>query len=216
MFRRNVLLLSLILIIGFSLLSCGKAEEGNSILNPIVPYIGDINLNGRQCEIADAVMFTNFFVIGTDAFAGHVDSSVAASDVNGNGIRLELADLQYLVRYIQGDALPNDRLQAITDTCLVSLYGDEGTYVCAKDIGSMRLRYFVSGTSGGPTTQSDMDIISNVENDTLVVLLYNIGDEYLESGTHEFIDLNISGSVELIDAEAASYDGVNIPVVIQN
>lgn len=215
MFRRNILLLSLILLFGFSLLSCGKAKEENSILNPVVPYNGDINANGARYEIADAVMFTNFFIVGTDAFGSHVDSSVAASDVNGNGIRLELADLQYLVRVIIGDAYPPAGLQQITDTCLVSLSGDEGTYSCAKDIGSMRLRYFVAGTVGHVTTLNTMDVISNFENDTLVVLVYNIGDEYLESGTHKFINLQVGGSVELIDAEVSSYEGVNIPVVVQ-
>ncbi len=67
---------------------------------------GDINLNGTMNEIADAVMFTNYFTQGLSAFLGHVDGSIAATDVNNDGITLSVADLVYLIRVIVGDALP--------------------------------------------------------------------------------------------------------------
>jgi hypothetical protein len=67
---------------------------------------GDINLNGLGYEIADAVMFTNYFISGLIAFEGHFAGSQAASDVNADGISLSVADLVYLIRVIVGDALP--------------------------------------------------------------------------------------------------------------
>jgi hypothetical protein len=67
---------------------------------------GDINLNGLAYEIADAVMFTNFFIEGLGAFGTHIDGSIAASDTNADGIALSVADLVYLVRVVVGDAQP--------------------------------------------------------------------------------------------------------------
>lgn len=67
---------------------------------------GDINLNGLSYEIADAVMFTNYFIYGFSAFQGHTAGSQAASDVNADGFTLSVADLVYLIRVLVGDALP--------------------------------------------------------------------------------------------------------------
>ena len=68
---------------------------------------GDINLNGIAFEIADAVVFSNFFILGTDAFGSHVEGSTAASDTNRDGLNLTVADLVYLIRVINGDAIPS-------------------------------------------------------------------------------------------------------------
>jgi hypothetical protein len=67
---------------------------------------GDINLNGVDYEIADAVMFTNYFIYGIPAFQGHFEGSQAASDVNGDGLTLTVADLVQLIRVVIGDANP--------------------------------------------------------------------------------------------------------------
>ncbi len=66
---------------------------------------GDINLNGLSYEIADAVMFTNYFIEGLSAFE-YVEGSIAASDVNKDGVTLSVADLVYMLRVVVGDAVP--------------------------------------------------------------------------------------------------------------
>ena len=71
---------------------------------------GDINLNGLANEIADAVMFTNYFIQGVGAFGGHVEGSIAASDTNADGLALTVADLVYLIRVVIGDAAPYDKV----------------------------------------------------------------------------------------------------------
>jgi len=76
---------------------------------------GDINLNNISYEIADAVMFTNYFIQGITAFGSnptHQQGSIAASDVNADGLALSVADLVYLIRVIVGDALPYPRTAA--------------------------------------------------------------------------------------------------------
>jgi hypothetical protein len=67
---------------------------------------GDINLNGIGNEVADAVLFSNYFVYGLSVFNVNVDGQVAATDVNADGITLSVADLVYLIRVIVGDASP--------------------------------------------------------------------------------------------------------------
>lgn len=67
---------------------------------------GDINLNGVSYEIADYVLFANWFYYGGSVFNVSYDTQVITTDVNANGIPLELADLVYLGRVIVGDVLP--------------------------------------------------------------------------------------------------------------
>ena len=79
---------------------------------------GDINMNAIGYEIADAVMFTNYFIVGLTAFGptpeNHQFGSIAASDTNKDGITLSVADLVYLIRVVVGDALPYDKVGAVT------------------------------------------------------------------------------------------------------
>ncbi|MCK4632428.1 MAG: hypothetical protein KAT79_04105, partial [candidate division Zixibacteria bacterium] len=46
---------------------------------------GDVNLNEIPYEIADAVVFSNYFVFGISAFHGNVEGQIAATDVNADG-----------------------------------------------------------------------------------------------------------------------------------
>jgi len=79
-----------------------------------IDAVGDINMNNIGYEIADAVMFTNYFLTGISAFGTHPEGSIAASDTNKDGITLSVADLVYLIRVIVGDALPYNKVGATT------------------------------------------------------------------------------------------------------
>lgn len=68
--------------------------------------IGDINCNGLAYEIADVVMFINYFLYGITAFGDHPEYSQANSDVNFDGNELQLEDLIYLYRVIIGEVDP--------------------------------------------------------------------------------------------------------------
>jgi len=78
-----------------------------------IDAVGDINMNAIGYEIADAVMFTNYFLEGIAAFGTHIEGSIAASDTNKDGLTLTVADLVYLIRVIVGDALPYDKVGAV-------------------------------------------------------------------------------------------------------
>lgn len=67
---------------------------------------GDINLNGIAYEIADYVVFTNYFLYGLPAFTINVDAQIAATDINADGLPLTINDIVFLIRIIEGEALP--------------------------------------------------------------------------------------------------------------
>jgi hypothetical protein len=70
---------------------------------------GDINQNNIAFEIADAIMLTNYFLIGLPAFYGHPEGSIAASDTNADGLPLTVGDLVYLIQVVIGEISPFPR-----------------------------------------------------------------------------------------------------------
>lgn len=74
---------------------------------------GDINLNGEPNEIADVVLFSNYFIFGLSAFTENVAGQIAATDTNADGLTLTVADLVYLTRTILGDSEPYPKLAPV-------------------------------------------------------------------------------------------------------
>jgi hypothetical protein len=120
---------------------------------------GDVNLNGIANEVADAVVFTNYFIQGLSAFTVNIDGQIAATEVNGDGIALSVADLIYLIKVIIGDAIalpkltPGDPVKFTTNGVDVSLasetaiggalfvFDGEVTPRLADNAGHMELMY---------------------------------------------------------------------------
>ncbi len=71
---------------------------------------GDLNLNGIAYEIADFLVYENYFLHGLDALPeiGRA-MSIAASDINADGATLTYRDLVYMQKIIVGDTLPNPK-----------------------------------------------------------------------------------------------------------
>ncbi len=70
------------------------------------PNRGDINLNGKAYEIADMVLFTNYFIYDTVVFTINPEIQIAATDMNADGEVLTVEDLEYGILVIVGDAEP--------------------------------------------------------------------------------------------------------------
>jgi hypothetical protein len=179
---------------------------------------GDINMNGIPNEIADAVMFTNYFINGLSAFAGHVDASIAASDVNADGTVLSVADLVYLIRVIVGDALPYPKPVAGAEMTLAYTNGTV-SYNASHRAGAALLVFEVQGNIGTPEAidgASGMDVEYSYNEGELRVLVYNIGTNGIAAGDHNLMTLPIDGQATLIDAEVATYEGTSMDVSINN
>lgn len=184
------------------------------ICSDSIDAIGDININGIRYEVADAVMYTNYFIEGLSAFYGHVEASIAASDVNADGITLSVSDLVYLVRVVVGDALPYAKLTPGVDNINVAtqLVGSDMavTYDASTDIGAMLMIYKIDGTIGEPTLGSgaaDMNIVYGIAGNELRVLIYNIGKNAILGGRHDLVNIPVDGSLELKSVEVADYFG---------
>jgi len=81
--------------------------EGRICIVPPLDDRGDINLNGLANEVADAVLFTNYFIYGNSVWDPvYYENQWLASDINDDGITRSVADLVYLIRIITGDAEP--------------------------------------------------------------------------------------------------------------
>jgi hypothetical protein len=181
---------------------------------------GDINVNGIVNEIADAVMFSNYFIRGLTAFGptpeNHQEASRAASDVNADGIALSVADLVYQVRIIVGDALPYPK--PIPETPVtISAQGGKIIYDSPVDVGAALLTFQVNGEIGAPQLGSGaatMDVKYAREGDELRVLIYNIGSEMIAAG--EDVLVTIPGQIELTGAEIATYDGFGLDALVRN
>ncbi|MCK5125388.1 MAG: hypothetical protein KAR42_03950, partial [candidate division Zixibacteria bacterium] len=182
------------------------------ICDSVIDDRGDINMDGIDYTVADAVMFTNYFIAGLSAFEPHVEGSIAASDANADGATLTVADLVYLIRVIQGDAVPYPK-PTPGDKLEVTSQGNEFVFNTNVDAGAALLVFSVNGTVGTPTINSAMDIEYGYENGELRVLVYNIGTERLTDGT--ILNIPVEGTLELIEVEAADYDGNVISTTIR-
>jgi hypothetical protein len=160
---------------------------------------GDVNLNGVANEIADAVVFTNYFIYGASAFTVNYEGQKAATEINGDGIALTVADLVYLIRVIVGDALPlpkenpNIVLNAVADGHSVVLNSEVGAayFVLAGDVPVT----LGSGAAG-------MELATGMIDGNTVALVYSFEKGMTASGNV----INTTG--ELISVEAADYNGI--------
>jgi hypothetical protein len=181
------------------------------ICDSVIDARGDINMNGVDYEISDAVMFTNYFIIGQAAFGSHPEGSAAASDTNADGAVLTVADLVYLVRVIQGDALPYPKpapgatfgvsTQKIADNVTVNVNTTDAA-------GAALFVFNVTGEVGAIELSDgvNMQIATGLDNNELRVLVYNIeSSASINSGS--LMTIPVSGSLDLVEVEAADYNG---------
>jgi hypothetical protein len=175
---------------------------------------GDINANGLPNEIADAVMLTNYFINGLSAFGDHVEASIAASDVNADGITLSVADLVYLVRVIQGDALPYPKYEpgASSIELRTQVIGQQMTvgYLAEENVGAVLLRFEFTGEVGTPILGSGaegMELKYSVNGNEMNVLVYNIGQNSIKAGDNVLMTIPVTGDINLTEVDAADFYG---------
>jgi len=161
---------------------------------------GDINLNGLPYEIADAVMFTYFFIAGLATFGDHVDGSVAASDCNADGIPLSVADLVYLIRVVIGDAQPYPKVNPEAATYVHDL--ESGVLSVDTDMGAAFV--VVSGDVIPSLLADNMEMSYRYDGVNTNVLVYSIEAGGAFSGDF----LAVHG--DIVSIEMATYDGAPV------
>jgi hypothetical protein len=175
-----------------------------------IDAVGDINLNNIAYEIADAVMFTNYFLEGLSAFPQHPmygpAASIAASDTNKDGLTLTVSDLVYLIRVIVGDAFPYAKEIATVN----GSYTHDAGMVSIPNIDVGAVVMVVDGTVI-PSSNLNM-AYNHVDGQTRIVVTgdYGVGTG-MESFTGTFID-GVDGAI--ISIEAA--DVMGNPIALKN
>ncbi|MBU0520189.1 T9SS type A sorting domain-containing protein, partial [bacterium] len=162
---------------------------------------GDINVNGIANEIADVVAFTDYFLNGLTAFGNHIDASVAASDVNADGVPLTVADLVALIRIVVGDSQPYPKSgpQCITFT------NQDGALWVSDPVGAAYLVY--AGDVTPDLLADGMDMKYRFDGERTHILLYSLSAGQHFKGTF----LNVTG--DIVSVVFATYDGAPVQVM---
>lgn len=184
---------------------------------------GDLNLNGVKNDIADAVLYENYFIYGPGVLSSDPtrrQGQIAASDVNGDGTVLSVADLVMMIRIITGDAFPVPKsipadwtvnMSMHSSASEVSVSANSGT-----ELGGLYLKFRVDGTVGTPVlagAAEGMTVKSNLVGGYMTVLIYSESKTKIAANAGEVLRIPADGNVSLVESEASSYFGAMLPTV---
>jgi hypothetical protein len=160
---------------------------------------GDLNLNEIANEIADVVLYSNYFVYGTSVFTVNIDGQIAASDVNADGLTLSVADLVYLIRIVVGDALPYAKEAVNTPEIVNAQYqhNDAGVISVGNDIAVGAAHVVVAGNVEPTLLADNMTMISNFDGVNTRILVYsiennNFSGDMINVGNNEIVSLEMA------------------------
>jgi hypothetical protein len=168
---------------------------------------GDINLDHIANTTADAVLFANYFVHGMTVFYPDTQRAwqICATDVNADGRTLMLADLIYLIRVIQNDAVPFLKLGPSSDVANVIVSDGKITVECASAIGGILFKF--DGKVTPTLLNANMELLSNEGN----VLVWSSEGHSINAGASQL--LTASGA-ELVSVIAVDREGRDLATTI--
>jgi len=176
---------------------------------------GDVNLNGVPYEIADMVLFTNYFIYGLDVFHINLDGQIAATDMNRDGLTLTIEDLVYGICVVVGDARPYDRLEtdSLFTAKFVQDFDTKIVTVEARDTLGAAYMVVEGNVSSIYPHQQDMDLkyAFNSDQNVTRILIYSFEGHSFVSGPL----VSYSGEGVLIEASTATYYGGKVETVIE-
>jgi len=200
------------------------SDGGGCIPRPSdIDDLGDMNLNGFPYEIGDAVLYTNYFIYGAavlDPNPIYRESQIAASDVNGDGSPLTVADMVFLIRIIVGLEEPIN--SGGVPKLAVSGHGQVNWGVEAGDaafalqatdaVGGLALAMDVSGAVedvvlSDAAQARGMQIGWSQEGSTLRVLVYSSHAKTLPGDGSIVFTVKGAGDVRNVDGELAGEYG---------
>ncbi len=160
---------------------------------------GDLNLNNVKYEIADAVLYSNYFVYGIGVFHINLQGQIAASDVNADGLSLSVADLVYLIRVVQGDALPYAKLAPAE----LTYTADNGNVVVNGTVGAAAVTYQGNVTPVLHADNMELKYAFDAEANVTRALVFSMEGNVFNGNV-----LSANGNV--ISAEFATIDGATV------
>jgi hypothetical protein len=168
---------------------------------------GDINLNGISNEVADAVLFTNYFVYGLGVFTVNVQGQIAATDINADGLVLSVADLVYLIRIVIGDAQAYPKLAPVESVVKINMDG----VLSIADVQVGAASIVLAGNVKPILLAENMQLMyayDQANNVTRTLIVSPIeGATASESFTGEFLNI---GNSNIVGIEMATAEGAPI------
>ncbi|MCK4605691.1 MAG: T9SS type A sorting domain-containing protein, partial [candidate division Zixibacteria bacterium] len=179
---------------------------------------GDVNLNGVAYEIADAVLFSSYFIHGLSVFQVNVAGQVAATDVNADGVTLSVADLVLLIRVIIGDANPIPKIAPHDQPLVISTAYSEGRLdvvtEATSDIGAALLVFDLGADVAVGELElgidaDGMNLIYTVKDGQLRVLVFSLSTSHVAAGTNDLIRVSYGGrgDLRLTESQIVDYQG---------
>jgi hypothetical protein len=186
---------------------------------------GDINLNDISNEIADAVLFTNYFIYGYGVFDINPAGQVAATDVNNDGRVLTVGDLVYLIRIITGDALAYGKLSPYASGVDIdmssSAYQFELRSRSSADIGAAYFVFDIEAPELAVTVSLSDDlegfsVLSDIVDGQLKVLVFSFGPNRISAGENSILTIDYAGELELVGYDVVDYYGSDLKVNVND
>ncbi len=184
--------------------------------NPGVSDRGDVNLNGVPYEIADYILYVNYFFYGLGVFTINVEAQVAATDVNNDGLTLTFNDLAYLYRVIVGDAEP---IWTKSGTAVDTAYVIQDTTANSLSVsydGNLTMLFLTFSGTIEVAVPENLAVEAASEGGNTQMIIYpgfeiGEGEKLINTG---FL-MNYTGDGQLMGAVAA-YDGLTgVPTLVQ-
>jgi hypothetical protein len=172
---------------------------------------GDLNLNDIYWEIADAVLYANYFIYGLAVFDLNVTGQVAASDVNLDGDPLKLDDFVCLIDLINAE-IPDLPKEFQTDAKLQVYFDRVVTIESDVPVGAILMTF--DGPGQASLISDDMLMLSDVVAGKLKVLIWSDNGHHISSGRQEIIA--VDDDIQLTDVSAASADGIMLAASIES
>ncbi len=202
-------------------------EEMETVEIPIEPIDdrGDLNLNGLGNEIADFILYENYFIYGDVVLSSNPNgrqAQIAASDVNGDGAVLRVSDLVYMGRIITGDAnplpKPNIERQAVSVDFQIIQEADRllVSYDSPVDIRGIFLRLHFLGTAGEPVrldSNPDMDYGGQVypgEARYFIASSLVSPPGRIPAGSGPLLSIPLSGNLRRVEIQVSDTNGFEI------
>lgn len=144
---------------------------------------GDLNLNGIADEIADGIVYANYFLYGLDALRINQPLQIATSDINNDGLVLTLEDYVYLLGVIKGFfiPIPNPKPGKAFGGSIALTRIDSSYIISTKfddSLGALHLCFFAPDLQSNDDLRikvhagaDSMDIACNVDGGVLRVLI---------------------------------------------
>jgi len=169
---------------------------------------GDLNGNLVAYEVADAVLFSNYFVYGMEVFTKEVDCQVWASDVNGDGVPLGVDDFIYLISVVLGDAVPYPTTPAMPVATFTQT-SSGGVYVdLADSLGGVLMIF--NGEIAPVLAGSNMSFKYKFDGLQTRVLIYSFDGESVAAGKL----LDETAGATLMYVGASTPEGIAVDAII--